>query len=213
MDVDKKIEIIDDNNISDSSLINIIYNSPDEQKNKLLEQYLDVFNGSELERVIKSIKEESDRKNVAIKYMDKLDSSEQQSSLILSFEDISIIKTILEECDLESFTLQKVITEINIDDVKMQLTVLHLEKLGEIDLYKIINSMKDANKMLVLTKLCITKIGESGLFHVFEELYDRFCDTKDLAQSDNLSDILDEIADNYLDMFFFKGYTSDFIYI
>lgn len=206
IDVDNRIDIIDSNTLINNNLKDVINRSRDEEKEIFLDRYSRLLDNYDLKNIIIGVNDENIRKQLVFKYIN-LFNDYIKSEIISSFKNYDNIKELLNNCQLDYLTISNVITNINDDDAKIKLTELYLNNLDELSLMYIISSCNNSNNVFYLFKLCINKLRGYTAYQIFNNLYNRYIDAdreNNLDSFNELSNILDEIVDNYLEKFYSK---------
>ena len=208
LDIDKRINVIDDNNITDMYLISdVIKQSNYQEKSKLLEKFINKLDSYCINNILKSISDLGIKKSLIKKYINLLD-NHSQVELISSFKNFNDIKDIIESKNLVDDFINSNFLNLHDDNIIINLIETYFGRFKNYSLYSLIICISDNNKVFELFKKCTNKLGPLYLYEIFKILYNRFNNMDEInmkQEFEDLSNILDNITDNYLNLF----YSSD----
>lgn len=208
LDIDKRIKVIDDNNITDKYLIeNVISQSNSQEKLILLEKFINKLDSYHIKNILETISDIDIKKELIIKYINLFDRFDQVK-LISSFKNFNDIKDIIEATDLVDKFINSNLLDLHNDNIIINLIETYFERFKNYNLYTLIISISDNKIVFDLFKKCANKLGPLNSYGIFEILYNRFNEIDEInmkQEFEELSNILDNITDNYLSIF----YTSD----
>ena len=176
IDINNRINIIDDSEISLYSLRLIIESCKDEEKIILLKKYINFFDNY------------------------------TQVKIIASFENKINIKEIFNNCNLEDETISQTILLISDDNIRLDFIYSYIKHFNEIYFERAIESFNDYNIVFNLFKIGVDYnfIGKSCASTIFDDFYERYLEAEEENDKDNLGSILNQMAYNYMDKFMFS---------
>lgn len=208
--LEEKMKIIDEcSQIKSSTLMYIIINYTDNEKEILISKYIDKLNRYNLVDILKtfnnqnilekmidkcldkldkfnlreiiiSINDEIVKERFILKYVDELNAFDLKK-IIESFNDKNALEEMIDKCldKLDDYNLKQIIISMDDEITREKFTIKYMDKLKRIDLRRIINSFSDKKRAMKVVDECIESLDEYDLKNIFDNLVDEYFDIID----------------------------------